>query len=178
MRKLHIATGNMQACNDICHYPAEPMQQDMDTVMETQDLPEGERPASARCQQCKKGVDETAQHSMEECTISLEMVLRQKCHNEAALAPITEAIRHGRHSDCHIHMDGRDSFNPHDADGNPRKALPWLRGGYRQTSFPGIVIVVGREDGGNRVPCKGRPAIYTWKSNTLRTAACTQWLVA
>ena len=43
----------------------------------------------------------------------------------------------------------------------PRKALmTWLRGDSRQTSFPDIVVVVGRDDQGNAAPCEGRPAIY------------------
>jgi hypothetical protein len=124
-------------------------------------LPAGKRPASAKCQLCKKDVDETAQHSMEECTFGPQMALRKARHDAGALAPITEAIRTGKHSGCHIHVDGSDSFNPHDVGGTPRKALmTWLRGDYRQTSFPDIVVVVGRDDQGNAVPCEGRPAIY------------------
>ena len=125
-------------------------------------LPAGKRPASARCQLCRKDVDETAQHSMEECTFGPKMVLRKARHDTAALAPITEAIRTGKHSGCYIHVDGMDSLNPHDINGSPSKALmAWLRGNdYQQSSFPDIAVVVGRDNRGNYVPCEGRPAIY------------------
>jgi hypothetical protein len=100
-------------------------------------LPAGKRPASARCQLCREEVDETALHSMEECTFGPKMVLRKARHNTAALAPITEAIRTGKHSGCYIHVDGTDSFNPHDIGGNPSKVLmAWLRDNYQQSSFP------------------------------------------
>jgi hypothetical protein len=98
---------------------------------------------------------------MEECTFASKMDLRRERHNEAALAPITEAIRHGEYSDCYIHMDGRDPWNPHDADGSRRQTLmAWLKGDYCQTSFPDIVVVVGRDADGNQLSCRGGEAIY------------------
>ena len=65
------------------------------------------------------------------------------------------------HAGSYIHVDGDDPTNPPDIGGTPRKALiTWLRGDYQQTSYPDIVLVVGRDARGNQVACRGGPAIY------------------
>jgi hypothetical protein len=139
-----------------------PLQQSVDTTVEAQSTA---RKQATCLSQMLAGARKTLMRRrstpLPPCTLGPKMVLRQQRHNTAALAPITEAIRHGRHSGCYIHMDGKDPCNPHDAGGMPSKALmTWLIGDYQQTSFPDIVVVVGRDDQGNDVPCEGRPAMY------------------
>ena len=63
-------------------------------------------------------------------------------------------------------MDGGDPLNPHQARNKSCKPLRrLLRGDYQQASFPDIVVVVGRDEHGNEIPCEGKPAIYLVESH-------------
>ena len=151
-RRSHTATRATQTYGKTGGRSQEPVSQVMDKTLEAQRY-STKRATFLSQMLAVQDVDETAQHIVEECTFGPKMVLRQHRHNNTALGPITVAIRHGRHSGCYIHMDGRDPCNPHDVGGNPSKTLmTWLTSDCQQTSFLNVVVLVGQDDRSKYVP--------------------------